>query len=221
MRELAMSGAKVLAPRSVEYAARHQVPIHVRSSYSAEPGTMVAGSPDLPSAEYSSVIGVAHDASKAKITLGGVPDTPELTTRILQAVAGIETELHFSVQDASWTAQGRADISLVLPAADGPPTLRALRQQCTELGVEDLRYEEQIGKLSLIGSGLLSRPGALATCCETLAAAGVHLETISTSDIRITALCPAAQLPDAVRAWHTAFDLGAPELAVVHAGTGR
>ncbi|WP_194899922.1 aspartate kinase [Catenulispora pinisilvae] len=222
MRELAVSGAKVLAPRSVEYAARHGIPMRVRSSYNAEPGTMVSGSVGRLSAEYSAVAGVAHDASKAKITLCGVPaGSPELTARILQVVAGIEAELHYSVLDASWAVQGRSDISLVLPAQDGPPVMRALRQASAELGFEDLRYAERIGKLSLIGSSLLSQPGVLATCCETLAAAGVHLETISTSDMRFTALCPADQLTDAVRAWHAAFGLGAPELAAVHAGTGR
>ena len=221
MRELAVSGAKVLAPRSVEYAARHGIPVRVRSSYSAEPGTMVSGSAGAAHAEYSAVAGVAHDASKAKITLCGVPGSPELTAQILQAVAGIEAELHYSVLDASWTSRGRPDISLVLPAQDGPPVLRALREESAELGFEDLRYAERIGKVSLIGSSLLSHPGVLATCCETLAEAGVQLETISTSDIRFTALCPADQLTDAVRAWHAAFGLGAPELAVVHAGTGR
>ncbi|WP_327069626.1 aspartate kinase [Kitasatospora sp. NBC_01302] len=214
MHELAMSGAKVLAPRSVAYAARHQVPIRVRSSFSTNPGTMVAGSADLPPAEHSSVTGVAHDSSKARITLAGVPDAPELTSRILHLVADVEAELHFAVR-------GRTDISLVLPAADGPPALRALRQECADLGVEELHYDEQIGKVSLVGNGLLSHPGVLATCCETLTEAGVHLETITTSDIRITALCPAPQLPHAVRAWHTAFALAAPELATVHAGSGR
>ncbi|MFI6151101.1 aspartate kinase [Kitasatospora sp. NPDC051170] len=221
MRELAVNGAKVLAPRSVEYASRHQVPIRVRSSYGDDPGTMVTGAPAAPSAEYSNVVGVAHDATGARITLGNVPDTPELTNRVLQVVTDIEAELHFTVQDTTRTTPGTTDISLLLPAQDGPTVLRSLHPHCRELGIEDPHYTERVGKLSLVGTGLLSQPGVLATCCETLAAAGIQLETISISDLHVTAFCPADQLPEAVRAWHSAFELGAPELAAVHAGSGR
>ncbi|MFJ9693716.1 aspartate kinase [Kitasatospora sp. NPDC101183] len=221
MRELAANGAKVLAPRSVEYASRHRVPIRVRSSYNDGPGTMVTGAATDPSAEYSNVVGVAHDATGARITLSNVPDSPELTSRVLQVVTDIEAGLQFTVQDTAGASTGTTDISLLLPAQDGPSVLRALHPQCRELGIAEPHYTERVGKLSLVGTGLLSQPGVLATCCETLAAAGVQLETISTSDLHITAFCPAAQLPEAVRAWHAAFELGAGELAVVHAGTGR
>ncbi|MER7842557.1 aspartate kinase [Kitasatospora sp. NPDC096077] len=221
MRELAVNGAKVLAPRSVEYASRHGVPIRVRSSYTDSPGTMVTGAATAPSAEYSNVVGVAHDASKARITLSDVPDTPELTNRVLQVVTDIEAELHFTVQETTRTSAGTTDISLLLPGQDGPAVLRSLRPHCRELGIEDPHYTERVGKLSLVGTGLLSQSGILATCSETLASAGVQLDTISTSDLHVTAFCPAAQLPEAVRAWHGAFELGAAELAVVHAGTGR
>ncbi|MGK4584708.1 aspartate kinase [Kitasatospora sp. HPMI-4] len=221
MQELAMNGAKVLAARSVEYARRHGVPLHVRSSYSTRPGTMVSGAAEIPCAERSVVTGVAHDASKAKITLTGVPDSPELTARILNLVTAGEAELDLAVKEASRTAPGYTDISLVLSRDDSLAALAVLRQEQVELGFEGVHHEERIGKVSLVGTGLRAQPGVLAACCETLAGAGVGIETISLSDARITALCSADRLPDAVRAWHTAFELGADQEAVVHAGTGR
>jgi aspartate kinase len=221
MLELAACGAKVLMLRCVEYARRNGMPVHVRSSYSNKPGTMVTGSmEDLP-VEQAIISGVAHDRSEAKITVVGVPDEPGEAARIFRTIADAELNIDMVVQNVSAAATARTDISFTLPKGDGPVAMAALQRAQEKIGFESLRYDEHIGKVSLVGAGMRSHPGVTATFCEALSQAGVNIEIISTSEIRISVVCRDTDLDEAVRAVHEAFDLGTDEQAVVYAGTGR
>ncbi|GAA1879427.1 aspartate kinase [Asanoa iriomotensis] len=226
MLELAACGAKVLMLRCVEYARRFKVPIHVRSSYSHNTGTIVTGSmEDLP-VEQALITGVAHDRSEAKITIVSVPDEPGAAAKIFETVAGAEIDIDMIVQNVS-TGQpgahqtGRTDISFTLPRADGPVAMAALNRVQAEIGFETLLFDDHVGKVSLIGAGMRSHPGVAAKFFGALAEAGVNIEMISTSEIRVSVVCRDTDLDDAVRAVHDAFDLGGSEEAVVYAGTGR
>ncbi|GAA1877645.1 aspartate kinase [Streptantibioticus ferralitis] len=221
MQELAACGARVLAPRSVEYARRHGVPVHVRSSYHSRPGTMVCAAREVPAAERPSITGVAHDESGAKITVTGLPDRPAHAARVFRAVTDAGAELDMAVQNASHPADGRTELSFLVPADRCLSVLAALRGQHAEIGFEDICLDQHIGKVSLVGTGMRAQPGVLATFCETLAAAGVNIDIISTSGIRISAVCRAAQLGDAVRALHTAFGLGTPEAPAMVSAEGE
>ncbi|MFS8479550.1 MAG: aspartate kinase, partial [Micromonosporaceae bacterium] len=226
MLELAACGAKVLMPRCVEYARRYELPIHVRSSYSNNSGTLVTGSmEDLP-VEQALITGVAHDRSEAKITIVGVPDKPGVAARIFEAVAGTESNIDMIVQNVSTSrtegrAGGRTDISFTLPAADGPTAMAALSKIQETVGFTGLLFDDHIGKVSLIGAGMRSHPGVAAKFFAALAEAGVNIEMISTSEIRVSVVCRDTDLDVAVRAIHDAFELGGAEEAVVYAGTGR
>jgi aspartate kinase len=221
MLELAASGAKVLHLRSVEYARRNDLAIHVRSSYSTKPGTLVTGSmEDLP-VEQAIISGVAHDRSEAKITVVGVPDQPGEAAAIFRAVADSEINIDMVVQNVSASADGRTDVSFTLPKGDGPAGMEALSKVQETVGFSRLLYDEHIGKVSLVGAGMRSHPGVTATFCEALARAGVNIEIISTSEIRISVVCRDTDLDTAVRALHDAFELGGTEEATVYAGTGR
>ena len=221
MLELAACGAKILHLRSVEYARRFGVPIHVRSSYSEKAGTFVSGSmEDLP-VEQALITGVAHDRSEAKITIVSVPDEPGEAASIFRAVAGAEINIDMIVQNVSTEASGRTDISFTLPKDDGPAAMAALQKIQERVGFKGLLYDDHVGKVSLVGAGMRSHPGVTATFCEALAKAGVNIEIISTSEIRISVVCRDIQLDKAVRAVHDAFELGADGEAIVYAGTGR
>jgi aspartate kinase len=221
MLELAACGAKVLMLRCVEYARRNGMPVHVRSSYSNKPGTLVTGSmEDLP-VEQAIISGVAHDRSEAKITVVGVPDEPGEAAAIFRVVADAEINIDMVVQNVSAAATGRTDISFTLPKGDGPTAMAALQRAQEKIGFEKLLYDEHIGKVSLVGAGMRSHPGVTATFCEALSQAGVNIEIISTSEIRISVVCRDIDLDDAVRAVHEAFELGGNEEATVYAGTGR
>jgi aspartate kinase len=221
MLELAACGAKILHLRSVEYARRFGVPIHVRSSYSTKAGTMVTGSmEDLP-VEQALITGVAHDRSEAKITIVSVPDEPGEAAAIFRAVADAEINIDMIVQNVSTEASGHTDISFTLPKTDGPAAMAALQRIQERVGFSGLFYDDHIGKISLVGAGMRSHPGVTATFCEALARAGVNIEIISTSEIRISVVCRDVDLDKAVRAVHEAFELGTDEEAVVYAGTGR
>jgi aspartate kinase len=221
MLELAACGAKVLHLRSVEYARRAGLPIHVRSSYTTKPGTLVTGSmEDLP-VEQALITGVAHDRSEAKITIVGVPDEPGEAARIFATVAAAESNIDMIVQNVSTQASGFTDISFTLPKTDGPTAMAALGKVQDEIGFRGLEYDDHIGKVSLIGAGMRSHPGVAATFFGALAEAGVNIEMISTSEIRVSVVCRDTDLDAAVRAVHQAFDLGGDTEAVVYAGTGR
>ncbi|GII97802.1 aspartokinase [Sediminihabitans luteus] len=225
MLEMAASGAKVLVLRCVEYARRYGVPVHVRSTFTTHPGTLVTNTPSDTSEEEPMeapiISGVAHDRSEAKITVVGVPDRPGMAARIFEAVAGAGVNIDMIVQNVSAAATGLTDISFTLPAdqvADGTAALDALR---VEVGFASLQIDDQIGKLSLVGAGMKSHPGVSAKFFGALRDANINIEMISTSEIRISVVTRADSLDDAVRAVHTAFDLDADAEAVVYAGTGR
>jgi aspartate kinase len=226
MLELAACGAKVLHLRSVEYARRADLPIHVRSSYSTNTGTMVTGSmEDLP-VEQALITGVAHDRSEAKITIVGVPDEPGAAARIFETVASAESNIDMIVQNVSTAVagphrSGRTDISFTLPKADGPTAMAALSKIQGDIGFDGLLFDDHVGKVSLIGAGMRSHPGVAARFFAALGDAGVNIEMISTSEIRVSVVCRDTDLDAAVRAVHEAFDLGGQEEAVVYAGTGR
>ncbi len=223
MLELAACGAKILHLRSVEYARRYGVPIHVRSSFSTKPGTIVTGSMEDQPVEQAIISGVAHDRSEAKVTVVGVPDKPGEAAAHLPRTRRAEINIDMIVQNISTGGTGRTDVSFTLPATDGPTALTALRRRCrTAIGFSDLLYDDHIGKLSLVGAGMRSHPGVSATFFAALADAGVNVEMISTSEIRISVVCRDTDLDVAVRAVHDAFELGSDdEQAVVYGGTGR
>jgi len=226
MLELAACGAKVLMLRCVEYARRYAMPIHVRSSYSQAPGTMVTGSTEDVPVEQALITGVAHDRGEAKITIVGVPDEPGEAARIFEAVAGAEINIDMIVQNVSTGAVeaatgGRTDISFTLPKSDGPIAMAALNKIQQDMGFTALLYDDHIGKVSLVGAGMRSHPGVAAKFFAALADAGVNIEMISTSEIRVSIVCRDTDLDTAVRAVHDAFDLGGEDEAVVYAGTGR
>ncbi len=221
MLELAASGAKVLMLRCVEYARRFGMPIHVRSSYSTNSGTLVTGSmEDLP-VEQALITGVAHDRSEAKITIVGVPDEPGQAAKIFAVVAASEINLDMIVQNVSTEGTGRTDISFTLPMTDGPTAMAALGKAQQEIGFRNLLYNDHIGKVSLVGAGMRSHPGVAAKFFAAMATAGINIEMISTSEIRVSVVCRDTDLDAAVRAVHDAFELGGDSEAVVYAGTGR
>ena len=224
MLDMAASGAKVLMLRCVEYARRNTVPIHVRSSFSGHLGTMVTDDPiegDEPM-EQPIISGVAHDRSEAKITVVGVPDVPGTAAQIFEIVAGAEVNIDMIVQNVSAAATGLTDISFTLPAVDGQVAMAALHAAQPLVGFASLQYDDTIGKLSLIGAGMRSHPGVSAKLFGALRDAGINIEMISTSEIRVSVVTRADQLDDAVRAVHTAFGLDSTDdEAVVYGGTGR
>jgi aspartate kinase len=223
MLEMAASGAKILHLRCVEYARRYRVPVHVRSSFSQKEGTWIIPDPEEgESVEQAIISGVAHDRSQAKITVVGVPDKVGYAARIFETLAAAEVNLDMVVQNVSAAATGLTDISFTLPREDGTAAMSALAKLESELGYDKLLYDDQVGKVSLIGAGMRSHPGITATFFASLASAGVNIEMISTSEIRISVIVAEEQVDDAVRAAHTAFDLDANEVeAVVYGGTGR
>jgi aspartate kinase len=222
MLELAACGAKILHLRSVEYGRRYGVPIHVRSSFSGKPGTTVTGSIEELAVEQAIISGVAHDRSEVKVTVVNVPDKPGEAAAIFRELADAEINIDMIVQNISTGGTGRTDVSFTLPATDGPTALAALKRVQDRVGFSDLLYDDHVGKLSLIGAGMRSHPGVSARFFSALADAGVNVEMISTSEIRISVVCRDTDLDTAVRAVHDAFELGSEdEQAVVYGGTGR
>ena len=223
MLELAASGAKVLHLRCVEYARRYDLPIHVRSSFSNNEGTwVVKDHPEGGEMEQAIIAGIAHDKSEAKITVVGVPDRTGVAARIFQAIADADINIDMIVQNVSAAATGLTDISFTLPKSEGVNATNILKKLQGEIGYQSIQYDDQIGKLSLVGAGMRSHPGVTATFFACLSEAGVNIEMISTSEIRISIVCRESDLDKAVRAAHTAFDLDASQIeAVVYGGTGR
>jgi aspartate kinase len=221
MLEMAASGAKVLMLRCVEYARRYGVAIHVRSSYTNKPGTLVSGSVEDFTVEQAMITGVAHDRSEAKITVTGVPDHAGVAARIFRVVADAEIDIDMVLQNVSSTASGRTDITFTLSKDNGPKGVAALEKLKPEVGFHAVLYDDHVGKVSLVGAGMRSHPGVTATFCEALAKVGVNIDIINTSEIRISVLIRDTELDEAVRAIHEAFGLGGDEQAVVYAGTGR
>jgi len=223
MLDLAASGAKVLMPRCVEYARRYSVPIHVRSSFSGLEGTWVRDDTDEgDTMEEPIIAGVAHDRSEAKITVIGLPDVPGTAARLFEAVAKADVNIDMIVQNVSAVKTGLTDISFTLPSTRVNDALSAIEADAEGIGYQDIATDEQIGKVSLVGAGMRSNAGVSATFFAALRDAGVNIEMISTSDIRISVVTRAELVDQAVRAVHTAFDLDIAEgESVVYGGTGR
>jgi aspartate kinase len=223
MLELAACGAKVLHLRCVEYARRFDLPIHVRSSFSNLEGTwVVSDQPEGGNMEQAIISGIAHDKSEAKVTIVGVPDRAGVAARIFQSIADADINIDMIVQNVSAAATGLTDISFTLPRTDGSKATGIVQKLQGEIGFQSIQYDDQIGKLSLIGAGMRSHPGVTATFFAAMAEAGVNIEMISTSEIRISIVCRQADLDRAVKAAHTAFELDADQVeAVVYGGTGR
>ena len=223
MLELAASGAKVLHLRCVEYARRYDLPIHVRSSFSTHEGTWVVKShPEGGTMEKAVIAGIAHDKSEAKITIVGVPDRTGIAARIFQAIADSDINIDMIVQNVSAAATGLTDISFTLPKSEGSDATAILQKIQGEVGFASIQYDDQIGKISLIGAGMRSHPGVTATFFAAMSEAGVNIEMISTSEIRISIICRATDLERGVRAAHTAFELDADSVeAVIYGGSGR
>jgi aspartate kinase len=223
MLELAACGAKVLHLRCVEYARRFDLPIHVRSSFSNLDGTwVVSDQPEGGNMEQAIISGIAHDKSEAKVTIVGVPDRAGVAARIFQSIADADINIDMIVQNVSAAATGLTDISFTLARTDGSKATGIVQKLQGEIGFQSIQYDDQIGKLSLIGAGMRSHPGVTATFFAAMAEAGVNIEMISTSEIRISIVCRQADLDRAVKAAHTAFELDADQVeAVVYGGTGR
>ncbi len=224
MLELAANGAKVLHLRCVEYARRFDLPIHVRSSFSSNTGTFVvsdSSDPEGAAVEQPIIAGVAHNLGDAKVTIVGVPDRPGEAAAIFRAVADAEVNLDMIVQNVSAAATGRTDVTFTCPKDDAKRALVALGKVKDAIGFEDLRYDDGIAKISLVGAGMRSHPGVSATFFAALSDAGVNVEMISTSEIRISVVTRAESAAAAVQAVHTAFGLDADGEAVVYGGTGR
>ncbi|MET1037761.1 MAG: aspartate kinase [Aeromicrobium sp.] len=231
MLEMAANGAKILHLRCVEYARRNDMPIHVRSSFSDKVGTWVVRSEDVliddgssegTAMEQAIISGVAHDRSESKITVVGVPDKVGFAAAILQALADAQINIDMVVQNVSAAATALTDISFTLPRADGQTAMTALARLKDEVGYERLQYDDSVGKVSIVGAGMRSEPGITAKFFRALADAGINIEMISTSEIRISVVVTESQVDAAVNAAHTAFDLGTDEVeAVVYGGTGR
>jgi len=222
MLEMAASGTKVLHLRCVEYARRYGVAVHVRSSFSRREGTWVVDAKDGIDVEQAIISGVSHDRSEAKITVVGVPDQPGKAAAIFRAIAASGINIDMIVQNVSAAATGRTDVSFTLPKTDGASAMQTLQSVQGDVGFDSLQYDDQIGKVSLIGAGMRTHPGVTATFFAALAESGVNIEMISTSEIRISVVTRVDDVDTAVRAVHTAFGLDSSENeAVVYGGTGR
>lgn len=228
MLELAANGAKVLYIRAVEYARRHGVLIHARSTFSSGVGTYVLG-PGMKAPagqegeemEEPIVAGVATDLGQAKITVTGVPDVPGKAAEIFKVVAKSGANVDMIVQNVSAATTGRTDISFTLPKTDAATALKALAADQSEIGFENLVHDDQIGKLSVVGAGMRTHSGVSATLFEALSVAGINIEMISTSEIRISVVVRGDDLAEAARVVHTAYGLDGDIEATVYAGTGR
>ncbi|HEX3931356.1 MAG TPA: aspartate kinase [Nocardioides sp.] len=224
MLEMAASGARILHLRCVEYARRYDIPVHVRSSFSQKEGTWILPNPTegAEPMEQAIIAGIAHDRSEAKVTVVGVPDKVGVAARVFEALADAEINIDMVVQNVSAQATALTDISFTLPRADGQTAMAALARLQSEVGYDRLMYDDEIGKVSLIGAGMRSHPGITAKFFAALANAGINIEMISTSEIRISVIVDEADVAEAVQATHTAFDLDSAEVeAVIYGGSGR
>jgi len=221
MLELAASGAKVLYIRAVEYARRHGVTLHVRSSFNNNEGTLVVNPTEGEIVEEPIITGVAADLSEAKITVVGVPDIPGKAAQIFTIVGRTNANIDMVVQNVSAASTGRTDISFTLPKSNAQMVMTALNSEQADVGFESLQHDDQIGKLAVVGAGMRTSAGVTAKLFTALFEAGINIEMISTSEIRISVVTRADTVNDAVRVVHKAFGLDGDTEAVVHGGTGR
>ncbi|MPZ71720.1 MAG: aspartate kinase [Nitriliruptorales bacterium] len=202
MLEMAASGAKVLQVRSVEYARNRGVTIHVRSSFSYSEGTVVDEGTDM---EQAMISGVAHDTGEGKLVIRRVPDKPGVAARVFTALADEHVNIDMIVQNVS--EDGTTDISCTLPLADGPRATQLLESMLPEIGAEEIVFDTDVAKVSLIGAGMKTHPGVAAAMFTALSDAGVNIEMISTSTIRVSVVIREADVVPAVRAVHEQFGL--------------
>jgi aspartate kinase len=225
MLELAAAGAKILHIRAVEYARRHNVDLRVRSTFSTDPGTIVYSTkPAGANVEEPLVSGVAADKGQAKITVIGIPDVPGKAAELFKIVAEADANIDMIVQNTptgSDVTDRVSDISFTLPLGDLGRVAGALDGAKATLGFRELEQDADIGKLSVVGAGMRTHSGVSATLFKALSDAGINVEMISTSEIRISVITSSKQLDAAARAVHTAFGLDSDTEAVVYAGTGR
>jgi aspartate kinase len=203
MLEMAASGGRVLALRSVEFARNHGVPLHVRSSFTWEPGTWVTK--EEPTMEDPIISGVTHDVTEAKVTILGVPDRPGVSAAIFEPLAQAGVVVDMIVQNTS--TKGTTDISFTVPKADMAVGEEIVKRVAGEVGATGVDHDADIAKVSLVGAGMKTSPGIAAKMFRTLADREINIEMISTSAIRITVVVPAADMQAAVQSLHTAFGL--------------
>ena len=206
MLEISAAGGRVLQLRSAEFARNHRVPLHVRSSFTWEPGTWILEEDVSMVEEEAVVTAVVHDASQAKITVTGVPDKPGVAARLFRTLADRSVNVDDIVQNAS--VRGTTDISFTVPRIDVNAAVEGVSGHLAALGAEGVTSDEGIAKVSVIGAGMKSHPGVTATMFETLAEEGINIDLISTSTIRISCIVREQDVERAVRALHRAFELG-------------
>ncbi|SIO90683.1 Aspartokinase [Nocardiopsis sp. JB363] len=223
MLEMAASGTKILHLRCVEYARQFNIPLHVRSSFSQKPGTWIVSEvEESEGMEQPIISGVSFDRSEAKITVVGVPDKVGEAATIFKALADAEINIDMIVQNVSAVSTSRTDISFTAPKESGKQAVDALKKVQDKVGYDSLRYDDKIGKVSLIGAGMRSYPGVTARFFDSIATSGTNVEMISTSEIRISVIVEEDQVDAAVQAAHSEFQLDADQVeAVVYGGTGR
>ncbi|MEY5145464.1 MAG: hypothetical protein RL745_833 [Actinomycetota bacterium] len=226
MLELAAAGAKVLHVRAVEYARRANLTINVRSSFSDHPGTLVVAdrfttAEGEMTMEQPIIAGVAVDKSEAKVTVIAVPDTPGVASALFTALATAKVNIDMIVQNVSGATTQTTDITFTCPRDMVATAIAALEASADQIRYQTLVTDDGIAKLSLIGAGMKQHPGVSATFFSALATAGVNVELISTSEIRISIITRTDRVDDAARAVHEAFGLDASGEAVVYGGTGR
>ena len=223
MLEMAASGTKILHLRCVEYARQYNIPLHVRSSFSQKPGTWIVSEvEESEGMEQPIISGVSHDRSEAKITVVGVPDKVGEAATIFKVLADAEINIDMIVQNVSAVSTSRTDISFTVSKDAGKEAVTALKKVQEKVGYDSLRYDDQIGKVSLIGAGMRSYPGVTARFFDAIAASDTNVEMISTSEIRISVIVEEGQIDAAVRAAHSEFQLDSDQVeAVVYGGTGR
>jgi aspartate kinase len=204
MLEMSAQGAKVLQVRSVEFGRNHAVRIHVRSSFSYSPGTWVG--PEEDKVEDAIISGVAHDTSEAKMTIQHVPDEPGVAAQVFTTLAEANVNIDMIVQNVS--EDGHTDISFTLPRGETSGARAALESLLDRIGAKGIAVDEGIAKVSLVGAGMKTHPGVAARMFAALSEAGVNIEMISTSTIRVSVVVADAQAETAVSAIHDAFDLG-------------
>jgi aspartate kinase len=216
MLELAATGAKVVASRAVEYARRNGVKLHVRSSFADSPGTWIVEEDE--SMEQAIISGISHDATEAKVTIREVPDQPGIAAAIFRPLADAGVNLDMIVQNVS--AEGRTDVSFTMPKDDLAKAERVLDEIARKVGGHGVVTDTEVAKISLVGAGMKTHPGVAADMFDALAAAGINIEIISTSSIRISCLVRAADVERAVRAVHERFRLAEPDVGEEAYGHG-
>jgi aspartate kinase len=204
MLEIAATGGRVLQLRSVEFARNHHVPLHVRSSFTWEPGTWVME--EDPTMEQAIVTAITHDTSEAKVTVTGVPDRPGIAARLFRALADRSVNVDMIVQNTS--LQGATDISFTVPKVDLATSVEVSQSLQGELGASGVSSAEGVARVSVVGAGMKSHPGVTATMFETLANNDINIDMISTSTIRISCMVRSEDVERAVRCLHAAFELG-------------